>query len=204
MFINRIPSFYYGFINISTVNLSFNEVTNSHSAFYCYPKQINSDDIGTSITYSSFADNTASSQYCIYLDYADYSAKYYSVNNSNIIRNKGDITIYSRGTTSISECCIRDNTGTNYYFYSVSGSITLDHCSIDSNTNTCSGGTLAGDTTPNKYTFINSLSLFENISCEESFDFIEFPQDQKTFCETPYIHLLLIHRWAFFMTFLYS
>ena len=30
---------YYGFINISTVNLSFNEVTNSYSAFYCYPSQ---------------------------------------------------------------------------------------------------------------------------------------------------------------------
>ena len=57
----------YGFINISTVNLSFNEVTNSNSALHCQPSTTSSNGFGTSITYSSFADNTAGSNYCLYL-----------------------------------------------------------------------------------------------------------------------------------------
>ena len=78
----------YGFINFSTVNLSYNEVkTYDYSALYCQSSNpsttntVNSDDIGTSITYSSFANNTGR-YYCIYLTYlSTSSANKYSVNN---------------------------------------------------------------------------------------------------------------------------
>ena len=61
---------WYSFINVSKVNLSQNTAQNSISAIYCSPSQTNTADsngIGTSITYSSFADNTVTSDsYCIY------------------------------------------------------------------------------------------------------------------------------------------
>ena len=59
---------YRGFINFSTVNLSYNKAS-SISALRCQPGSTSSTDIGTSITYSSFANNTAGSSYCIYLYY---------------------------------------------------------------------------------------------------------------------------------------
>ena len=51
----------YGFINFSTVNLSHNKVTNYYSGLGCYPSTTittnTGSGIGTSITYSSFANN---------------------------------------------------------------------------------------------------------------------------------------------------
>ena len=73
--------------NFSTVNLSYNKVETYFSAIYCRPSKI-SNSYYTSITYSSFANNTAERYYCILLSYADSSANKYSVNNSNIINNQ--------------------------------------------------------------------------------------------------------------------
>ena len=99
----------YGFINISTVNLSYNEVkTYDCSALLCQPSNP-SNGYGTSITYSSFANNTAERYYCIGLsNYYNTNCKH-DVKNSNITRNKGYKTIYSRGDATMTECCIRDN-----------------------------------------------------------------------------------------------
>ena len=60
--------------------------------------------------------------------------------------NKGNYTIYLyRGETIMTECCIKKNEITKYYFYIESGyTITLINCSIDNNTKSCSG-TLTGE-----------------------------------------------------------
>ena len=112
----------YGFINFSTVNLSHNKVETSYSAIYCYPSKI-SNSYYTSITYSSFANNTAGSSRCIYLGNNNYDKE---INNSNIIRNNGEYTIVSAGNTYMTECCIRDNyvdgSETMYYFQLYSSS----------------------------------------------------------------------------------
>ena len=96
----------YGYIDIQSVNFSHNTAC-ERSALYCAPSltKDNDDDIGTRISYSSFADNNATSQYCIYLSYiTSSSASTHSMNNSNIIRNSGDRTIYSHGNTNVYEC----------------------------------------------------------------------------------------------------
>ena len=55
---------YYGHIDIKSVNLSHNEAAR-YSALTCWPSSTNENNIGTSISYSSFSNNTASSQRCI-------------------------------------------------------------------------------------------------------------------------------------------
>ena len=136
---------YLGFINVSAMNLSYNEVKNYSSAIDCYPsktKTVNGNTLATSITYSSFANNTATNYFCIALR-SDFSSAYnYAITNSNIIRNKRDQTIYSYGTTTMTDCCIRENDVTSYDFYIRSGyTITLKNCSVD-NTNYNNEGTL--------------------------------------------------------------
>ena len=54
----------YGYIDIQSVNLSHNTAT-QYSALVCQPSSIK-DNIGTRISYSSFADNNATSQYCVF------------------------------------------------------------------------------------------------------------------------------------------
>ena len=65
------------------MNLSQNTAQTTTSAISCAPSQTKTASIGTSITYSSFADNTAKNYYCIYLSYSNSNAK--EINNSNII-----------------------------------------------------------------------------------------------------------------------
>ena len=77
---------YYGNIQYKSVNLSNNNAY-SYSAIYCYPNQKDGNGIATSISYSSFSNNTATSYYCIYLDYYS-SANQYEINMSNIIYNE--------------------------------------------------------------------------------------------------------------------
>ena len=73
----------YGYIEIKSVNLSHNEA-NQHSALYCAPSSTNGGTYGTSISYLSFADNTASNYYCICLNrvYGYDEANKYEIKNS--------------------------------------------------------------------------------------------------------------------------
>ena len=48
----------YGYIDIKSANLSYNEAKTSCSALSCYPSSTNENEIGiASISYSSFANN---------------------------------------------------------------------------------------------------------------------------------------------------
>ena len=81
----------YGNIQYKSVNLSNNNVYYT-SAIYCYPNQKDGNGIATSISYSSFSNNTAETYYCIYLyyDISNEDANQYEINMTNIIYN----TIY--------------------------------------------------------------------------------------------------------------
>ena len=72
----------YGYIEIKSVNLSHNQAS-SYSALDCRPSS-KQGTYGTSISYSSFADNTASNYYCICLNrvYGYDEANKYEIKNS--------------------------------------------------------------------------------------------------------------------------
>ena len=76
----------------------------------------------------------------------------------------------------MTECCIRENTATNYFLlYDSSSSITLNNCSIDNNDCIYNGGsspTLLGETSVNAYTFILALKFISTGYCDASFDTI--------------------------------
>ena len=65
------------------------------------------DNIGNVISYCSFANNTATKQYCIILsnEYNTETCKN-EVRTSNIIENKANRTIYSRGETNFYHCSL--------------------------------------------------------------------------------------------------
>ena len=75
---------YYGNILYKSVNLSDNNA-NYYSAIDCRPNQKDENNIGISISYSSFSNNSAKTYYCIYLEYYSSSANQYEINMSNII-----------------------------------------------------------------------------------------------------------------------
>ena len=152
----------YGYIDIQSVNLSHN-IANSYSALYCEPTSTNGR-YGTSIRYSTFTDNLASSQYCVYLSYRQSNK--YMMSNSNIIRNRGDRTICTSGYTDMVNCCIMRNTG-NYVFDTHYGGFTLTNCSVDDNINSYN----SKPTTNNigSDSFINDLTFISIGDCEDMF-----------------------------------
>ena len=80
----------YGNIVFSSVNISHNEAS-KYSALYCEPNNNGTTGFGTSISYSSFANNTATDAtqpyYCIYLNRVSTPADKYLIIHSNIIQN---------------------------------------------------------------------------------------------------------------------
>ena len=75
----------YGYVEIQSLNLSHNKA-DSYSAIGCGSSSTK-DKIGSSISYSSFADNNATSQSCIWFDRTSSSVGEYIMSNSNLIRN---------------------------------------------------------------------------------------------------------------------
>ena len=163
---------YYGYIEIKSVNLSHNEATR-YSALRCYPSS-KQGTYGTSISYSSFADNTAS-YYCIYLWYiTSSSANKYEIKNSNIIRNSGDRTIYVyNGELTMRKTCMMNNKKATYHFYlqQSSAKCTLLDCSIDNTQKTGSGSLDTSSIGSNS--FINGLTFISTGDCKNIFDTID-------------------------------
>ena len=117
------------------------------------------------------------------------------MNYSNIIRNSGEYTIYSRGYTNVIECCIINNTVTTngYYFYIYSGTITLINCSLDVDEENVSPASIY-ESTANS--FILALRFLSTGYCDADH------QTHKK--DAIYIILHHICRSAFLMNFLYS
>ena len=152
-----------GFIDIKSVNLSDNEAI-EESALYCAPSVVN-NTYGTSVSYSSFANNNANA-YCLSLDFWKEKANQYLVKNSNIIKNpKNAITNY-QGTTTVINCTIKENK--EPAFLGSYGSIILRECSISSDQ--IISTTWLDTSSIGEKTFINELSFLETESCHVNFD----------------------------------
>ena len=162
---------YYGCIDIKSVNLSHNKAS-SYSALTCRPSSTNGGTYGTNISYSSFSNNTASSQWCIYLRYSNSVAKQYEINNSNIIENSGDQTIYVYyGELTMRKTCMMNNKKATYYFYLRQSGVkcTLIDCSIDNTDKTGSGSLSRTGSTDS---FINGLTFISTGDCKNIIDTI--------------------------------
>ena len=163
-----------GYIDIQSVNISHNTAS-SYSALDCAPDKPNENDIGTSISYSSFADNNVTFSMCIDLNYAvsHSEASTYKISNSNILRNTGYFPIHLfRGELTMINTCIMGNQDFKNVFYLVYDDCkcTIIECSIDNITTTGSGSLdtiLIGTNS-----FINGLTFIETGSCLNTFDTI--------------------------------
>ena len=81
-----------GHIYVKSLNLSHNKAS-YYSALSCEPNKINEETNHESdVLYCSFSNNTATSQYCIYLTYYN-SANKHEIKNCNIILNDAKYTI---------------------------------------------------------------------------------------------------------------
>ena len=150
-----------GYIDIKSVNSSHNEATR-YSSLRCRPSSTNGGTYGTTISYSSFSNNTASS-YCIYLWYHLDTANKDEIINSNIIENSGDQTIYIYATVTFTNTCIMRNTDLTYVFYIASGfTCALIDCSFD-NIQKTGSGSLARKGSPGS--FIHGLAFISTGDC---------------------------------------
>ena len=135
---NRYTSYHFsGYIVNQFVNMSHN-IANKYSGVYCvggtssYSQDANNN--GTVISYSSFANNTAKSENCIYIRRATTgSCDKYFILKSNIIRNNASNTITSEAdlTLTIHSSSILENR--NPAFGCINGAnclIILQECTV--------------------------------------------------------------------------
>jgi hypothetical protein len=185
----RTLSLVNGKICCPSVNISMNRCY-YYSGIICHPFT-NSGYVTCSISYSSFADNTASDCSCIRFWRPDAN---YDVKCCNIIRNTqinlgSQGTIRTDGNVLISDSCIIENKA-NLIFYSTSSSytVTLSNCTVDSTTNNLN---LIKQNTVKK-SFILALNHMSTQNCNAEYDAVGTlvavsyvsPSTKKEFCFT--------------------
>jgi hypothetical protein len=159
---------YYGKIFCPSVNLSMNKCY-YRSAISCNPFSDSSSAI-CSLSYSSFADNSASGYNCIHFN--NDGAKY-EMKSCNIIRNtqvdlNSEGTIRLWGNMLIEDSCILENTAT--YTFNPAGTsyiFTLSNCTVDKTT--ISAGSLIIRNTITK-SFIHALNHMSTQNCHAEYD----------------------------------
>ena len=155
----------YGNIYIKSVNLSHNQA-DAASALGCAPFKINEATAhGSDVLYCSFANNTASTSYCIRMtnELNNSSSITHSINYCNIILNKGANLVAgdpdTDAQTNIYSCCIMKNTLPVFY-----GLVSLFNCTIGSNQ--LEGSNMTGITDSlNSTTFLHNLTFISTGSC---------------------------------------
>ena len=156
----------YGKICCPSVNISMNKLY-YRSGIYCNPYN-DPNSVTCSLSYSSFADNYATSSICIYLTSSGLKCE---IKSCNILRNtqvsSSDGIILTSGNLVIEDSCILENNA-NYIFYSTSSSytITLSKCTVDS---TLNNGYLTIQNTVTK-SFILALNHMSTQNCHSGYD----------------------------------
>ena len=154
---------YAGILFITSVNLSFN-AANQQSSLLCYPNKLDNEiNFGSKVSYCSFANNTAEEQYCIYFSYFDKANKH-EICHSNIINNKGNRTLYSKGETYINHCSFLHNGDPCFFTFDSESKIFIQICYLD-NINMNGSGTISQNENQISDSFILSLSLFTTGFC---------------------------------------
>jgi hypothetical protein len=158
----------YGKVVVKQMNFSSN---------LCYSDAMRSEPssngnyVASSISYSSIANNTVSSGFCIAL-YHSYLKEVYSCNIiSNTDKSTNNPLIYVSGSLNLRDSCILNNSAT-YVIQNAGGySVTLTNCTIES-TSICSGSTTIVSTP--KTSFINGLKYIEIALCYATYDSVGF------------------------------
>jgi hypothetical protein len=159
---------YYGKICCPSVNMSMNKCSYA-SGIYCQPFT-DSNSYTSSLTYSSFTDNSATIAACIYLFWQGTAN--YEVKSCNVLRNtQGNLgtfgLFFASGNALIEDSCILENKAT-YIFnqYNSAYRFTILNCTLDSTSN---NGYLIIRNTVTK-SFIHALKHMSTQNCHSEYD----------------------------------
>ena len=157
----------YGNIEVKSSNVSYN-AADRRPAMYCEPDKENSEGYGTTIFYSSIANNTG--MYCIFLDHWQSPR----INNSlmhhcNMIQNIGSEILVSSVITQIISSCILANGEPLFSSFKLGGTFIVSECTIDS-FSYASPCSIFSDGSKNY--FINSLNHILTGSCQNILDWV--------------------------------
>jgi hypothetical protein len=159
-------SLIFGTISCPSVNSSMNKC-GYRSGIFCRPS-VYSNSVTCSLIYSTFADNTATSNICIYfnMEGAEYEMK-----SCNVIRNtqvsldlNGVILVV--GKTMIQDSCILENKANRIFHSYSSYTITISNCTVDKTSN---NGFLTTRNTVAK-SFILALNHMSTRNCHSKYD----------------------------------
>jgi hypothetical protein len=123
-----------GKIYCPSLNMSMNKAPKYSGIIY--GPSVDSSSVTSLLSYSTFADNSASKDNCIW---CNRGGAIYEIKCCNIIRNTQVSAsygiIFARGNLAIEDSCILENAAT-YIFYqeSTSYTITLSNCTVDTTT----------------------------------------------------------------------
>ena len=157
---------YWGFIEVKSLNLSFNQAP-YYSGLTTKAKLLNEAGDETDVRFSSFANNIATIDLCIYLANNWNKAGSHKVSFCNIIYNRGSNLFQLDGTTTVTDSCIMMNEG-NYFLISSNDPTTLINCSIDK-VPSSSDSIITKISTQS---FILGLSFIKTGHCKNKFDVI--------------------------------
>jgi hypothetical protein len=156
----------YGKICCPSINISMNKCYR-HSGILASPFT-DSNSVTSSMSYSSFVNNTSSESSCIYFHRGGTN---HEMKCCNILRNTQCTSTYGLLLTEtnlmIEDSCILENTATYiFYFYYSSYSITLSNCTVDKTTN---NQNLIIRKTVTK-SFIHGLNHMSTQNCHSEYD----------------------------------
>jgi predicted outer membrane repeat protein len=161
---------FYGKVCYPSVNISMNKCQ-CYSGIYCDPfRDLNS--FTGSFTYSSFTDNSANGDTCIYTWWGSVNIEFKSCNilrNTQVSSSGG--TIYTVDNLMITDSCILENRAT-YIFHQgrTSCTITLSNCTVDLISN---NGYLTTQNTVTK-SFILALNHISTKNCNSEYDSVGY------------------------------
>jgi hypothetical protein len=156
----------HGKIFYTSVNISLNKCY--YRSIYCYPFH-DTNSVTCSFLYSSFTDNAATG-YTFLMLFG--TGTKYEIKSCNILRNTQtdypttEGTIYSSGSTMISDSCILENNATYVFRQGSTYKITLSNCTVDKTTN---NGYLTIQNTVTK-SFILALNHMSTQNCHSEYD----------------------------------
>jgi hypothetical protein len=156
----------YGKICCPSVNISLNKC-NGRSGIYCEP-YCDSNSVTCSISHSTFADNNAKFETCLFLMKIGAN---FEIKSCNIIRNtqsrsSSEGTIATWGNLIINDSCILENNAFYNFFQGSSYTITVSNCTVDSTSN---NGYLITQNTVTK-SFIHALNHISTQNCHSEYD----------------------------------
>jgi hypothetical protein len=157
---------YYGKICCPSLNMSSNKC--QHTSGIICDNFKDSSYVMCSLLYSSFADNNAFGQICIFFD---TSGAKYEMKCCNVLRNtqvsKTNGIIWTCGNSMIEDSCILENQA-NYIFFVQTSSytITLSNCTVDKTS--CNQYIIIQNTITKS--FIHGLSHISTRNCHFEYD----------------------------------